>query len=291
MSLDVKPLDKFGAEIAGIDISQKLDASVVDAIRAAIDIHGVLVFRNAAPLSDSQQIAFAGGFGPLQHLSMIKMLGGGATRLDHTELIDVSNLDETGKIVGADDRRRHFHDANLLWHTDVSFDANRAVYSILSARVLPPAGGDTDFADMRGAYAALTDKRKAELDGLEVEHSIWYSRALGGFTAVSEDEMATRPPARHGLVSANPRTGTKALYLASHASHIIGWPEDESRALLDELIDYATEDRFFYSHVWQPGDVVMWDNQTTMHRATEFDSLTHVRDMRRVTTLEREMVR
>ncbi len=291
MSLNLTPLDTFGAEIAGIDISQKPDAGEIDAIRAAIDIHGVLVFRNAKPLDDNQQIAFAGGFGPLQHLSMIKMLGGGATRLDHSELIDVSNLDETGEIVGADDRRRHFHEANLLWHTDVSFDDNRAVYSILSARILPPAGGDTDFADMRGAYEALTSARKAELDALEVEHSIWYSRALGGFTELSEAEMATRPPARHGLVSANPRTGAKALYLASHASHIIAWPEDESRATLDELMDHATEERFCYSHIWQPGDVVMWDNQSTMHRAAEFDSLTHVRDMRRVTTLEWEMAR
>jgi alpha-ketoglutarate-dependent 2,4-dichlorophenoxyacetate dioxygenase len=220
---------------------------------------------------------------------MIKMLGGGATLLAHTELIDVSNLDESGEIIAADDRRRGFHDANLNWHTDVSFDANRGVYSMLSAKVLPPTGGDKDFADMRDAFQALAAERQAELAELEAEHSIWYSPARGGFTEVSEDEKATRPPSRQPLVLANPRTGEKALYLASHASHIIGWTEDAGRALLDELMDYATEERFTYSHVWRAGNVVMWDNQATMHRATEFDGLDHVRDMRRVTTLEREM--
>lgn len=289
MSLDVKPLENIGAEVTGIDISRKLGPGAVDAIVAAIDIHGVLVFPNPKALTDAQQIEFTGCFGPLQHLRMLKMLGGGVTRLERSELIDVSNLDETGAIVGAEDRRRSFHDGNRLWHTDVSFDDNRAVYSVLSARVLPPSGGATDFAGMAAAYEALPEKRKAELDGLVAEHSIWFSKALGGFTEVTEAEKATRPAARHPLVHANPRTGAKALYLASHASHIIGWPEDAGRALLDELTGFATQDRFTYSHVWQPGDVVMWDNQSTMHRATEFDSLTHVRDMRRVTTLEREM--
>ena len=130
---------------------------------------------------------------------MIKMLGGGATLLAHTELIDVSNLDESGEIIAADDRRRGFHDANLNWHTDVSFDANRGVYSMLSAKVLPPTGGDKDFADMRDAFQALAAERQAELAELEAEHSIWYSPARGGFTEVSEDEKATRPPSRQPL--------------------------------------------------------------------------------------------
>jgi alpha-ketoglutarate-dependent 2,4-dichlorophenoxyacetate dioxygenase len=289
LGISITSLDTFGAEISGIDIGAPISRAETEAIRSAIDSHGVLVFRRPEPLTDTQQIDFTGAFGPLQHLRMLKMLGGGATRLDRSELIDVSNLDEAGEIVGAEDRRRSFHDGNRLWHTDVSFDDNRAVYSVLSARVLPPAGADTDFANMAAAYAALPADRKAELEGLEAEHSIWYSKALGGFTDVTEAEKATRPAARHPLVTANPRSGGKALYLASHASHIVGWPEDKGRALLDDLIEFATQDRFTYTHVWQPGDVVMWDNQSTMHRATEFDDLTHVRDMRRVTTLEQEM--
>ena len=123
---------------------------------------------------------FADGFGPLQHLRIIKMLGATTTRLAHTELIDVSNLDDSGEIIAAADRRRGFHDANLNWHTDVSFDANRGVYSMLTAKVLPPTGGDKDFAAMRGAYQALPAERQAELAELEAEHSIWYSSARGG---------------------------------------------------------------------------------------------------------------
>jgi alpha-ketoglutarate-dependent 2,4-dichlorophenoxyacetate dioxygenase len=289
LSISITSLETFGAELSGIDIGAPISRAETEAIQDAIDINGVLVFRGPEPLTDDQQITFAGAFGPLQHLRMLKMLGGGATRLDRSELIDVPNLDETGAIVGAEDRRRAFHDGNRLWHTDVSFDDNRAVYSVLSARVLSPSGGDTNFANMGTAYEALPAVRKSELEGLEAEHSIWFSKALGGFTDVTEAEKATRPAARHPLVNTNPRTGRKALYLASHASHIIGWPQEVGRALLDELTEFATEDRFTYAHVWQPGDVVMWDNQATMHQATEFDSLAHVRDMRRVTTLEREM--
>jgi len=289
LSLTLSPFKNFGAAAAGIDIRRPLSAGDVEEIVAAMDEHAVLVFRHGAPLNDDEQINFGRALGPVQHLKMLKMLGGGKTLLDRSELIDVGNLDENGDIVGADDRRRHFHDGNLLWHSDVTFDDNRAVYSILSARVIPPDGGDTGFADMRLAYDALSADKQSEIEDLVAEHSIWYSRKLGGFTDISEEEMATRSASHHALVHANPRTHRKALYLASHASHIIGWPESMGRALLDALTEHATQDEFTYTHKWQAGDVVMWDNLATMHRATEFDSLTQIRDMRRVTTLEREM--
>ena len=202
------------------------------------------------------------------------------------ELIDVGNLDENGNIHAADDPRRAFHKGNLLWHSDVTFDPVRATYSLLAAHVVPPVGADTEFADMKAAYEDLPEETKLRVDGLTAEHSIWYSRKLGGMDDVSDTAKATRPPARHNLVNVNPRTGRKSLYLASHASHILEMSEAEGRALLDELTEHATQPRYVYRHAWRPGDVVMWDNLQTMHRGVPFDDVSHARDMRRVTVLE-----
>ncbi len=287
MPVTATPLHQhIGAEIAGVDPARPIDAATAREIVAAIDRHAVLVFRNATPLTDAQHLALGRALGPLQHLKMLTMLSGTDTRLSTTELIDVGNLDETGEILADDDRRRAFQAGNLLWHTDVSFDANRAVYSLLAAHTVPPVGADTEYADMRAAYDALPAAKKAELDGLVAEHSIWYSRALGGLTEVSESEKATRPAAHHLLVHVHPSSGRKALYLASHASHIVGWPFEKGRKLLDELTAFATQERFVYRHKWRVGDIVMWDNLATMHRGTRFDDKTYKRDMRRVTTLE-----
>ncbi len=289
MPVTAKPLHPhIGAEIGGVDLTRPLDAATVREIVAAIDKHAVLVFRNDPPLDDAQHLALGRALGPLQRLKMLTMLAGKDTRLSTTELIDVGNLDETGEILADSDRRRAFQAGNLLWHTDVSFDANRAVYSLLAAHAIPPSGGDTEYADMRAAYDALDPAMKGRLDGLVCEHSIWYSRALGGLTEVSEAEKATRPPARHLLVHVHPSSGRKALYLASHASHIVGMPFAEGRKLLDELTAFATQERFVYRHKWRVGDIVMWDNLATMHRGTKFDDKAHKRDMRRVTTLEHE---
>ena len=293
MSIAVTPLQApLGAEI-GIDLREPVSEEGYAAIVDAINAHAVLVFRHDGPLTDEQQIAFGRGLGPLQQLTMIRMLAGDRARPKYPELIDVSNLDEDGNIRAADDRGRKYGDGNLLWHTDTSFDEVRGLYSVLSARVIPPVngdgGGDTLFADMRAAYDALDDAMKARLEGLVAEHSVWHSRALGGLTEITEKERASRPPSRHLLVHVHPVSGRKCLYLASHISHIVGIPEDESAAILAELRDHATQPEFVYRHKWRDGDVIMWDNLATMHRATEFDSYTHVRDMRRVTVLEHEM--
>ena len=278
----------FAAEVSGIDLRAPSDADMA-AVVAAINRYGVLVFRGERPLSDEEHIAFGRRLGPLQKLKMLTMIGKSKPRLAYQTMIDVGNLDETGNLLDETDRRRVYHMGNLLWHTDASFDDNRAVYSMLSAHVVPPVGADTEFADMRAAYDALPEAKKAELDGLVAEHSIWYSRMLGGLTDVTEEEKATRPPARHPLVHVHPVSGRTPLYLASHASHIVGWPEAKGRALLDELTTFATRPRFVYRHKWHVGDLVMWDNLATMHRATPFEDTRYKRDMRRVTVLEREM--
>jgi alpha-ketoglutarate-dependent 2,4-dichlorophenoxyacetate dioxygenase len=253
----------------------------------AVNTHAVLVFRHDGEVSDAQHLAFARAMGPLQKIQLVTMLGKAKTRLSSDELIDVSNLDEEGRILAKDDRRRSFQDGNRLWHTDVSFDDNRAVYSMLAAHVIPPMAPDTEYADMRAAYDALPEATKGRIEGLVAVHDIWYSRALGGLSEVTPEERATRPPARHKLVHVHPGSGRKALYLASHISGIVGMSQKDGRALIDELTRFATQERFVYRHVWRAYDLVMWDNLATMHRATPFEDFKYPRDMRRATTLER----
>ncbi|MBM3486104.1 MAG: TauD/TfdA family dioxygenase [Alphaproteobacteria bacterium] len=282
----------FGAEITGLDPRDPFDDRARDALEAAFIRNAVTVIRNAVPLGDEEQIAFTGRFGPLQQMKMLNMLGradtGKATiRMRYPELVDVGNLDEEGRILAAGDRRRAFNKGNELWHTDVSFDDNRATFSFLNAHVVPPSGADTEFADMRAAHDTLPAATKARITDLVAEHSIWYSRALGGLSEVSEAEKMTRPPAHHRLVHMRRGATRNSLYLASHASHILGMPIAEGRALLRALTEHATRPELVYRHRWRAGDLVIWDNLATMHRGTLFDDTVHRRDMRRTTVLER----
>ena len=162
-------------------------------------------------------------------------------RIQHREIFDISNLDDDGRILDADDQRATYQQGNQLWHTDSSFRQKSATWSLLHARVIPPDGADTEFIDTRAVYDALSDAMKSRIEGLVAEHSIWHSRAkLGGYVP-SEEERHSRPPAQHPLVRRHPSSGRKALYIASHASHIVGWPIEQGRALLEELIDFATQ--------------------------------------------------
>tara|TARA_R110000868_G_scaffold101403_3_gene279278 strand:- start:526 stop:1389 length:864 start_codon:yes stop_codon:yes gene_type:complete len=276
----------FAAETAGVDFSVPPAAGLKDELVAAMDRYAVCIFRNATPIQDEHHIAFGRVFGPLMRQKMQQTVSGRGIRLSTDELVDVGNLDENGRIHAADDPRRAFHRGNLLWHSDVTFDPVRATYSILAAHQVPPDRADTEFADMRAAYDALDAGMKDRIAGLSAEHSIWYSRVLGGMKEADDSVRATRPPARHSLVQKNPRTGRKSLCLTSHASHVVGWPVDEGRALLDELTAHATRPEFVFRHKWRLGDFVMWDNQQTMHRGTPFDDTRYPRDMRRVTVLE-----
>src|SRR5215468_3129876 len=158
---------------------------------------------------------------------------------------------------------------------------------MLHAKAIPPAGGDTEFADTRAAYDALPEAMKARLEGLLAEHSLWHATAKRGGYVPTEEERRSYPSARHKLVQRNPGSGRNALYIASYASHIIDMPVEEGQALLAELIEFATQAQFVYRHKWQVGDLVIWDNRCTMHRATPFATTDHVRDMRRTTIAER----
>ena len=198
---------------------------------------------------------------------------------------DVSNVDAEGKLLNPDDRRRLQRLGNRLWHTDASFRDPPGRYSALLAHTLPPDSPDTQFADMRAAYDALPDKRKHMLEGLVGYHSIAYSRETLGFE-FSEKEQATLKGAYHPLVRTLPVTGARSLYVGSYVSMIKDWPVPEGRLLVRELIEHATRPQFVYAHQWRLGDLVIWDNRTTMHRATAFDDTANIREMRRVTTLD-----
>lgn len=287
MTLHATPLHPlFAARISGLDMRRDTDAASVAAFKAALDDYAVCVVPHAVPLTNAEHIAFSALLGPMERGDTPKIAGTGV-RLPHSEIIDQSNLDGEGNIYADGDRRLAYKRANRLWHTDMSFYQVRATWSLLSGNVVPPEGGETDFADMRAVYDDLPDAMKHRLDGLVAEHDYWHSRALGGGPEPSAAERASRPPARHALVHVHPRSGRKALYIASHVSGIVGWPADEARELLAELMAIATRPAYVYSHVWTVGDVLVWDNLATMHRATRFDDQRYIRDMRRTTCRER----
>lgn len=270
----------FAGEVEGIDLSRPLSPEDATAIHAGMDDHAVLVFRGQQ-IDDEQQLTFTRSLGPLEQAIGTSLRAPEDHRLP-TTFADVSNLDKHDKPFARDDRRRLFAIGNRLWHSDSSFKVTPAKYSILHALSVPSKGGNTEFADMRAAYDALDEDTKAEVEGLLCEHSQIYSRQQLGFTDFTEEERARFAPVRQTLVRTHPSTGRKSLYLASHAGTIVGWPVPEARAYLRDLIEHATQRQFVHAHVWQVGDLVMWDNRRTMHRARPFP-VDEPRDMRRTT--------
>jgi len=284
MSIAFHPLHPvFVAEAREVDLRATCDPALLAEIRAAMDRYAVLVFREQ-PFTDAQQLEFAQRLDGALH-SRTGAAALGANRFGNEALADISNVDDSGEILRSDDRRRMYGLGNRLWHTDASFQDPPGRYSLLSARVIPPQGADTEFADMRAAHDALPQARRAELEGLHAHHSIAYSRQSLGFE-FSQSEHDTLTGAVHPLVRTIPGSARRALYLASHASRIVQWPVPEGRVLLRELIEHATQSQFVYVHRWQPHDLVIWDNRATMHRATRFDDGRYRRELRRVTTLD-----
>jgi alpha-ketoglutarate-dependent 2,4-dichlorophenoxyacetate dioxygenase len=276
----------FAAEADGIDLAQPVDAAMVDAIWRAIDIYAVLVFRDQR-LSDTQLRDFAARFGPLEIGR--SAASGGRRRLEHPEIGDISNLDEDGRLRALDDRRRLDSLGNRLWHTDASYMPVPVVLGMLHAVAVPPAsalgGGETEFSDMRAAYDALPAATQAAIDGLVVEHDVFWSRAQIGFTEFPPGEREQYPPSPQKLVRLHPGSKRKTLYLSAHASHVVGWPVADGRLLLLDLTTHATQPTFVYRHEWRVGDLVIWDNRWTMHRGRPHDE-SQPRDLRRATTLD-----
>jgi alpha-ketoglutarate-dependent 2,4-dichlorophenoxyacetate dioxygenase len=269
----------FFAEIGNVDLRQPVDPETLGEIVAALDTYGVVVFHDQH-LSDAQQLAFSALFGPLE-TSRQTLRPDFKPRLD-THISDVSNLDHQNQLMARDNRRWMQALANRLWHTDSSFKRLQAKYSLLSAHAIPPKGGETQFADMRAAYDALSDEMKQRIENLVAEHSIFNSRATLGFTDFIEEERKGLPPVPHVVVWTHPGSKRKTLYLASHAGRIFGMPVPEGRMLLHDLLEHATQPQFVHTHHWKVGDLVIWDDRCTMHRARDFD-MTVPRDMRRTT--------
>ena len=281
MPISISPLHPVVAgEVSGIDTTQPLSRDHVAAIEDGMDRYGVLVFRDQR-LTDDQQLAFSRCFGALEETRGTGISKPGEQRL-HPAFADVSNLDKDNRLLERDNRRRLYSLGNMLWHSDSSFKAVPAKYSILSGRIVTSEGGNTEFADMRAAYVALDATTQAEIDDLICEHSLLYSRATLGFTDLSPEERATMRPVRQRLVRTHPVTGAKSLYLASHIGAIIGWPVPEARAFILDLTEHATQRQFVYAHQWRPFDLVMWDNRVTMHRVRRYNNAVP-RDMRRTT--------
>ena len=273
----------FVAEVSPVDLRGVHDSETLAQIRAGMDEYAVLVFRDQ-PFADDEQLAFAQRLDGELHTKLgISALQ--KNRLGNEALGDISNLDESGEIMQSDNRRRMYGLGNRLWHTDASFQDPPGRYSMLSAKVVPPVDADTEFADMRAAYDALPEEEKKRLEGLRVHHSIAYSRQALGFE-FSQSEQEALQGAIHPLVRTIPRSHRRSLYLASHASRIIEWPVPEGRLLLRDLIEHATQPEFVYRHAWRVGDLVIWDNRATMHRARPFDDTKYRRELRRVTTLD-----
>ncbi len=275
MALSITPLTaNFGAEIAGTDVNALTDEAFAG-IRRAFEENGIVLFRDA-PMDDDQQVVFSERFGPLETTVSVNPAVG-------TPFARQSNIDmATGEALDPDDQRIFYQKGNMHWHADSTFKKTPSLCSVLTAREVPPEGGATEFCSTQVLYETLDAGTRDKLDGCIVEHDFAWSRARFGFV-FSDAQRAENPPARHPLVQVNPVTGKKSLMIGAHAKCIVGWPETESRALLDDMLERATDPAKVYVHHWRTGDAVVWDNRATLHRATPFDVSKHRRLMQRTT--------
>ena len=258
--MEIIPLGPgFGAELRGTTLAAiAADDDAYAAARAAFEAHSVLVLRGQ-DVSDDVQLVFSRRFGPLE----VTKVGSQGTG---TNLVILSTMDETGKVVPADHRLQLRNRANQLWHTDSTFKSTPALASVLSARIIPDHGGETEFVSTRLAFARLAPALRQELENFFAWHDYAYSRGKITPDLASAEERAALPQQCWRLVWTNPVNGRAALYLASHACAIEGMELAQGRTLLDQLMEAATAPGLSYTHAWRKGDVVMWDNRATMHR-------------------------
>ena len=279
MSITIRQVGPcFAGEVDGLDLAKPLSPEDAAAIHAGMDRYAVLVFHGR-PVTLEQQMAFTLALGPIE-----QPVNTGLRDADRipTTFADVSNLDNHNRVFERDHRTRLFALGNRLWHSDSSFKPTPAKYSLLHAHSIPSRGGNTEFADMRAGWDALDAETQAACECLICEHSQIFSRQQIGFTDFTDEERVRFAPVRQVLVRTHPVTGRRSLYLSSHAGGIVGWPVPEARAFLRDLVEHATQRQFVYSHRWRVGDLVMWDNRQTMHRARPFPER-EPRDVRRTT--------
>lgn len=279
--MNIEQLSPFAGRVTDINLSD-VSSSQVEFIKQAMDQHGVLVFPGQH-IGQDEQIAFAKALGPLE--LGFRKIKAGAHRLKYNELADISNVTFDDEVAARDHSKIVSNLANQLWHSDSSFQKPRAKYSMLAASVVPDFGGETEFADLRLAYDHLPDWRLDQIKDKNAIHSALHSRFMLGDTQYTPEQLATFPPVAWPLIQTDPHTGRKILYIGAHACEVEGMVLAESRMLLMDLLEHATQRQFVYTHRWQVGDLVMWDNTATIHRGRYFD-LSARRELRRATTRE-----
>ncbi|MEY3379570.1 MAG: hypothetical protein RL468_168 [Pseudomonadota bacterium] len=280
MALTFKPLSPvFAAEVSGIDLTKPLSQQDVRAINAGMNEHAVLVFRQQ-PMTAQQQLNFASSFGPLD--IGLKRVFKRPERLGDERLIDISNVDADGQVTRRDSPKNLSNFANQLWHSDSSFMNPRAAYSMLHCVIKPSWGGDTEFADLRHAYDTLDERTRGEIQELKAEHYALHTRILLGDEAYTDEQKKSIPPAIWPIADTHPGSGRKVLFVGVHARQILGWPTAESRMYLQDLLEHATRREYVYVHKWEPGDLVIWDNRSTLHRGRRYD-IAERRELRRTT--------
>jgi alpha-ketoglutarate-dependent 2,4-dichlorophenoxyacetate dioxygenase len=283
MAITFKQLHQhFVAEVQGFDMRQPIGPAEVRAFEDAIDRHAVLVFP-AQQVDDAQQLAFTAQFGP-PDIGRKKAVKSADSRIPE-QMIDLSNLDENGYVIDPNHRRVLSLLGTRLWHSDSSYQRPAAKFSMLRAVVVPPQGGETEFADCRAAYDALPPMLRQETEDRFAEHWVHHSRGTLGWEPTEAEIHGSIPPVRWPLVRVHAGSGRKTLYIGAHARRVMGMQLPAGRILLRDLVEHATQPEFVYRHAWQPGDLVLWDNRAVMHRGCRYD-LSHVRDMRRTTILD-----
>jgi alpha-ketoglutarate-dependent 2,4-dichlorophenoxyacetate dioxygenase len=277
--MDLSPITGgFGAVATGANLKRGNLSVIACEVEKALDEHLLLVFRGE-DLSQEDMVRFGMSLGQLEDFAAFGGLNGG-------HCLPLSNLDAEGRFYAADSLMRRNTAADALWHTDHTYRPMRARYSALMAETVPSQGGSTDFCDTRAAYEALPEKLKARLEGRVALHSIVYSRSLAGFTEWTEEQRAALPPIPQPLVFEHPRTGRRSLYIASHIAEVLGMETGEARQLAHELVQFATQPQFVYSHQWRPGDIAIWDDRATMHRRAPYDDLHEVRKLYTMRVME-----
>jgi alpha-ketoglutarate-dependent 2,4-dichlorophenoxyacetate dioxygenase len=258
--MEIIPLGPgFAAELRGVTLADvAANTAVYNQVRAAFEEHSVLIFRGQE-VTDETQLAFSRRFGPLE-VTKVGSQGSG------TNLVILSTIDENGKVVPADHRLSLRNKANQLWHTDSTFKRVPALASVLSARIIPAAGGETEYVSTRLAWERLDPALHQRLENSFAWHDYAHSRGKIAADLASPEERAALPPQCWRMAWTNPINGRTALYIASHAYTIQGMEQAAAQRLLAELIDAATAQGFSYVHAWRKGDVVMWDNRATLHR-------------------------
>ena len=277
MTVTIRKLEKhIGAEVQGVDLTASIDAETFALLRNALYNHAVLVFHDQ-DITDEQQITFSEGFGRLEMTMVSDPIGDGGP------IGIISNVDEHGEIIPPDDSRILYTLGNTLWHSDGSFKHIPLRGSVLAAKIVPPEGGETEFASLCAAFETLPDEKQARLEGLVAEHSLANSRAQIAPNLMGEDFLKETPPVNQAMVRTIPETGKKALLIGSYATRVVDWPIAKGQALLQELLEWATQPQFIYRHSWKVHDLLVYDNRCCLHRGRSWDRGTYKRVLHRTT--------